>query len=117
VFLNVASAPAALRPSYTPGVRQDCISITATSGHSPPRALATTTSSTQNSEEPEILGVSPKELLWTFRLRQAAHWLRETDGTVSEIAYASGFKTVPHFTRRFKEHFGTTPAAYRRDEA
>jgi len=65
----------------------------------------------------EILGVSPKELLWTFRLRQVAHWLRETDGTVSEIAYASGFKTVPHFTRRFKEHFGTTPAAYRRDEA
>jgi CheY-like chemotaxis protein len=65
----------------------------------------------------EILAASPKELLWTFRLRQAAHWLRETDGTVSEIAYASGFKTVPHFTRRFKEHFGTTPAAYRRDEA
>ena len=47
------------------------------------------------------------------RLRQAAHWLRETDGNVSEIAYACGFKTVPHFTRKFKEHFGTPPAAYR----
>ena len=61
----------------------------------------------------DALGMSPMELLWTFRLKQAAHWLQETDGTVSEIAYASGFKTVPHFTRRFKERFGTTPAAYR----
>jgi AraC-like DNA-binding protein len=56
------------------------------------------------------------DLLWAFRLKQAAHWLRETDGNVSEIAYASGFKTVPHFTRRFKEHFGATPAAYRKQE-
>lgn len=62
----------------------------------------------------EALGMSPMEWLWKFRLTQAAHWLRETDGTVSEIAYGSGFKTVPHFTRRFKEQFGTTPAVYRR---
>lgn len=62
----------------------------------------------------EALGMSPMEWLWKFRLEQAAHWLRETDGTVSEVAYASGFKTVPHFTRKFKAHFGMTPAAYRR---
>lgn len=61
----------------------------------------------------EALGVSPMEVLWRYRLTQAAHWLRETDATVSEVAYACGFKTVPHFTRRFKKHFGTTPAAYR----
>jgi len=35
------------------------------------------------------------------------------DATVSEVAYACGFKTVPHFTRKFKARFGTTPAAYR----
>jgi AraC-like DNA-binding protein len=65
----------------------------------------------------EALATTPKELLWTFRLKHAAQWLRETDGTVSEVAYASGFKTVPHFTRRFRERFGTTPAAYRRQQA
>jgi CheY-like chemotaxis protein len=65
----------------------------------------------------EAFGVSPKECLWTFRLRQAAHLLRRTDGTVSEVAYACGFKTVPHFTRRFRERFGSTPAAYRNREA
>jgi DNA-binding response OmpR family regulator/two-component sensor histidine kinase len=65
----------------------------------------------------EAFTMSPKECLWTFRLRQAAHLLRETDGTVSEVAYACGFKTVPHFTRRFKEQFGRTPAACRKREA
>ena len=62
------------------------------------------------------LGDSPVELLWRTRLRQAAQWLDETDATVSEVAYACGFKTVPHFTRRFKELFGTTPGAYRRGD-
>lgn len=63
----------------------------------------------------EVLGTSPMELLWGYRLDQAAHWLRETDATVSEVAYGAGFKTVPHFTRRFKERFGETPAAWRED--
>jgi DNA-binding response OmpR family regulator len=62
----------------------------------------------------EAFGMSPKECLWTFRLKQAAHLLRETDGTVSEIAYACGFKTVPHFTRRFRDEFSRTPAAWRK---
>lgn len=61
----------------------------------------------------EELGTSPMEALWAYRLEQAAHWLRETDATVSEVAYGSGFKTVPHFTRRFRERFDTTPASWR----
>jgi signal transduction histidine kinase/CheY-like chemotaxis protein len=61
----------------------------------------------------ELLGSSPMALLWGYRLTQAAHWLRNTDATVSEVAYGSGFKTVPHFTRRFRERFETTPAAWR----
>ncbi len=62
----------------------------------------------------EALGASPMELLWRYRLALAARLLQDTDATVSEVAYACGFKTVPHFTRKFKEHFGTPPAAYRR---
>ncbi len=61
----------------------------------------------------EALGLPPMEVLWRFRLTHAAHWLRETDATVSEVTYACGFKTVPHFTRRFGQMFEMTPAAYR----
>lgn len=65
----------------------------------------------------EALGVTPMEVLWRYRLRQAAHWLQETDATVSEVAYSCGFKTVPHFTRRFKERYEATPAVYREANA
>jgi AraC-like DNA-binding protein len=79
------------------------------------RALAMSRSTLYRQAD-DALGTSPMDLLWGFRLEQAAHWLRETDATVSEVAYACGFKTVPHFTRKFKARFGTTPAAYRRRE-
>jgi DNA-binding response OmpR family regulator/anti-sigma regulatory factor (Ser/Thr protein kinase) len=61
----------------------------------------------------ESLDSSPAELLWSFRLEQAAQWLRETDARVTDVAYGCGFRTVPHFTRKFKERYGTTPAAWR----
>lgn len=39
------------------------------------------------------------------------HW----DGhSITEIALNWGFASVAHFTRAFKEHFGTTPSLYRR---
>jgi AraC family transcriptional regulator, positive regulator of tynA and feaB len=34
-------------------------------------------------------------------------------GAVSEIAYGLGFKSVSHFTRRFRERFGCTPSECR----
>lgn len=61
----------------------------------------------------ELLGVTPAELIWAARLDRAAELLRTTDATAGVIAYACGFKTVPHFARRFRERFGASPAAYR----
>jgi len=61
-----------------------------------------------------LTGKSPMEVLWDYRLQQAAQWLSETDANVSEIAYGVGFKSVPHFCARFRERFGLTPSAYRR---
>ncbi len=61
----------------------------------------------------DTLGASPMDLLWRYRLTLAGRLLHETDASVSEVAYACGFKTVPHFTRKFKEHFGAPPSAYR----
>jgi signal transduction histidine kinase/ligand-binding sensor domain-containing protein/CheY-like chemotaxis protein/methylphosphotriester-DNA--protein-cysteine methyltransferase len=56
---------------------------------------------------------SPMEFIWAFRLDQAAAWLRETDATVAEIAYAVGFRSVPHFSQRFRARFGDSPSAFR----
>lgn len=59
-----------------------------------------------------LLDVSPTELIWQMRLVEASHRLTSGTGTVSEVAYSVGFKSVSHFCKRFKEHFGSTPQAY-----
>ncbi|MGH7696824.1 MAG: response regulator, partial [Gemmatimonadaceae bacterium] len=61
-----------------------------------------------------VLGKSPMDALWEYRLAQAAQWLAETSINVSEVAYGVGFKSVPHFCSKFRERYGDTPSAYRR---
>jgi signal transduction histidine kinase/DNA-binding response OmpR family regulator/ligand-binding sensor domain-containing protein len=60
-----------------------------------------------------LLGESPMDLIWRMRLEQAALWLDETEATVAEIAYGVGFKSVPHFCKRFRDRFGMTPSEAR----
>jgi signal transduction histidine kinase/DNA-binding response OmpR family regulator/ligand-binding sensor domain-containing protein len=60
---------------------------------------------------------SPMDFVWRLRLDQAALWLVETEASVAEIAYGVGFKSVPHFSRRFKERFEVTPTEHRRAES
>lgn len=64
----------------------------------------------------EDTSLSPMELLWTVRLERAAALLAEGAGSVSEVAYAVGFKSVSHFGRRFREVHGVSPSAYARGE-
>lgn len=62
----------------------------------------------------EDFGLSPSELIVRFRLERAARMLVRGEGHVGEIAYAVGFKNISHFCRRFREHYGQTPAVYAR---
>ena len=60
------------------------------------------------------LGIgSPADLIRSLRLDRAAQLLAAHTGTVSEVAYAVGFKSVSHFSRSFRDRFGVTPSAYR----
>ncbi len=61
----------------------------------------------------ELLDEPPMEVIWAFRLEQAASWLRDTDVDVAEVAFGVGFKTVSHFSRRFRDRFGAPPSAWR----
>ena len=60
----------------------------------------------------KLLSESPAELLWRLRLERAASMLKADAGNISEIAYSVGFKSVAHFTRKFKEQFGKPPRSY-----
>jgi len=62
-----------------------------------------------------ITDESPSDLLRRMRLERAAQLLEAGAGSVSEIAYGVGFKSVAHFSNRFQEHFGVRPSAYRHE--
>ncbi|GAB5519162.1 MAG: hybrid sensor histidine kinase/response regulator transcription factor [Rhodothermales bacterium] len=64
------------------------------------------------SQMQDLMGISPAAYLWQVRLEHAAHLLETQAGTVSEIAYGVGFKSVQHFARRFRAVYGCTPTQY-----
>lgn len=56
--------------------------------------------------------LSPIDLLRKYRLRKAALLLKDSNLSVSEIAYMTGFSSPAYFTRCFKELFGVPPTSY-----
>ncbi len=61
-------------------------------------------------------GCSPDEELREMRLQRAANLLRQRAGNVAEVADAVGFASVSAFSRRFRERFAATPAAFARKD-
>ena len=60
-----------------------------------------------------LLGESPSDLIRRMRLEQAARLLEAQAGSIAEVAYSVGFKSVAHFSNAFKEHFGVRPSGWR----
>lgn len=57
---------------------------------------------------------SPGRWLLKKRLTHAKQLLETTGKTISEIAFQSGFENTSHFSRVFKEHYGTPPSDLKR---
>jgi len=50
-----------------------------------------------------------------LRIERAVQMLRETNHTLAEIAYLTGFSDQSHFNRIFKKHTGQNPSEYRKN--
>lgn len=61
----------------------------------------------------ELYGTSPIKLIIDMRMKRACDMLSSTDTTIKEICKATGFNSIPYFTKCFHEHFQQTPMAYR----
>lgn len=59
-----------------------------------------------------ILGQTPSLFIRSIRLKRAAQLLRDSQLTVTEIAYMVGFSSLKYFGKYFKEEFGVTPTQY-----
>lgn len=56
-----------------------------------------------------ITGMSINSFIRNTRLKKAAQMLLETDLSISEVAYQTGFSAPSYFTRCFKNEFGKSP--------
>lgn len=64
----------------------------------------------------EAEGISVSRLIWERRLDRCHHELEDpilNGKSITEIAFAWGFKSSSHFSRTFKDRFGLTPRAVR----
>ena len=59
-----------------------------------------------------IIGMSASEFIRSQRLKLAIKLLRESDASISEIAYQVGFNTPSYFSKWFKEVYNCTPNEY-----
>jgi transcriptional regulator GlxA family with amidase domain len=59
-------------------------------------------------------GIAPAAYVLRRRLSTAAKLLQETDHPIKAIAIECGLNDAGYLGRRFREQFGTTPAAFRR---
>ena len=58
-------------------------------------------------------GKSLPQLLNEKRVGEACELLRQTDVSISEIAWQAGFNSLPSFNRVFKDIMGMSPSEYR----
>jgi AraC-like DNA-binding protein len=60
-----------------------------------------------------LIRQAPANYIKTIRLQKAKELLETTDFTVSEISFKTGFQTVSHFTKIFKQQYDMLPSAFR----
>ncbi len=54
------------------------------------------------------------ELVNEFRIQQSCTLLIESDLTISQIAYESGFSTLSFYNKKFSEIMQLSPSQYRK---
>lgn len=63
-----------------------------------------------------LTGMSGKELMQDLRLKRAAQLLTQTNLTISEVAFKSGFIDSKYFSFAFKQKFEVAPTKYRENK-
>ena len=61
----------------------------------------------------ELTNLSARDFIKNIRLKQSAELLIQKNLSISDVAYATGFTTLSHFSSSFKELYGVSPTEFR----
>ena len=61
----------------------------------------------------DLIGMTPSDFIRNIRLKRACRLLQKPDVEVTQVAYAVGFSSQPHFSTAFKRYTGFSPTEYR----
>lgn len=61
-------------------------------------------------------GMPPLKYIQTFRITKAKHMLEASDISIAGIAYSCGYQKPESFMKIFKQQFGMSPSAYRKQK-
>ena len=65
-----------------------------------------------NRKMKEKYGVTPRQFIKSFRLKQAAYLLVHNQVNISDVVYKLGFSSPSFFSSSFHEYFGMTPKEF-----
>jgi AraC-like DNA-binding protein len=60
-----------------------------------------------------ITNMTPKEYITYYRIRKAQEMLEQTNDSIADISFNTGFPNAVQFNRLFQEKLGVTPSQYR----
>lgn len=76
-------------------------------------AIAHTSPSNLSHTFKRALGTPPIDYLLSLRIQHSAERLRDTEMSVTEVAFESGFTDSNYFSRQFRRRMGYSPLRYR----
>jgi AraC-like DNA-binding protein len=59
-----------------------------------------------------LIDQSASRFIRSMRLQRAVELMKKRGGTITEIAYMTGFNSQAYFTTCFQEQFGCSPKEY-----
>jgi len=63
-----------------------------------------------------LTGMTPNNYIRKIRMEKSKQMLEESNLTISEIAYKTGFNSAFYFSKCFKEYYGMPPSQFRNGE-
>jgi AraC-like DNA-binding protein len=63
----------------------------------------------------KVYKTAPGKWLLEQRLNHAMRLLSDGHKTISEVTFESGFESISHFSRSFKQRFGVSPSAFKQE--